>query len=275
VQKLTRLFALWWGGLVLSLAGLLLYGLPGALIGLVLGLLLDVVRRFVPFTDSRWPARSLSRQERRFLITSFAAMGHTAKADGRVSEAEIAIARAIMLELGLEQARRQQAAWLFGKGKAPGFPLRSLLRRLRRSCAVSQHKRFLSFLVRVACADGRPSAAQLRVLRLAVYELRIPAGMLEDLLRRAAGRQRAGGGNGLRRTLSSAYGLLGIDETASDEEVRQAYRRAISRHHPDRMVAAGMSEAEIQAAARRTHRVRAAFDEIRRERSGGKAGNAS
>lgn len=40
-------------------------------------------------------------------------------------------------------------------------------------------------------------------------------------------------------TLQEAYRTLGISETASDEEVRQAYRQLALRYHPDRVTSMG------------------------------------
>lgn len=48
--------------------------------------------------------------------------------------------------------------------------------------------------------------------------------------------------------LLDAYRTLGIEETASDDEVRQAYRRLALRYHPDRVASQG--EQERQAAER-------------------------
>lgn len=48
--------------------------------------------------------------------------------------------------------------------------------------------------------------------------------------------------------LQDAYSTLGVSETASDEEVRQAYRKLALRYHPDRVASQG--EQERQAAER-------------------------
>lgn len=40
-------------------------------------------------------------------------------------------------------------------------------------------------------------------------------------------------------TLQEAYRTLGLSETATDEEVRQAYRQLALRYHPDRFAAQG------------------------------------
>ena len=65
--------------------------------------------------------------------------------------------------------------------------------------------------------------------------------------------------------IRAAYRTLGVKPRASNESVREAYRRLMSRHHPDKLgPEAGPDERE--AARRQTVAVRDAFDRIRRRR---------
>src|ERR1044071_8702243 len=70
-----------------------------------------------------------------FFRAAFRVMGHIAKADGRVSEQEIAAARGIMAELRLDPLRVRTAIDCFGEGKQPSFDLTSELAGLRRLCS--------------------------------------------------------------------------------------------------------------------------------------------
>ena len=90
------------GKLIGAIVGLLLFRNPwGAIIGLILGHFYDQsvsgVRR------SGGGAGVLEIGER-FFTATFEVMGHVAKADGRVSEEEIAAARKVMAELRLNGA---------------------------------------------------------------------------------------------------------------------------------------------------------------------------
>src|SRR5687767_5113510 len=107
------------GKLVGAIIGLLLFRNPwGALIGLILGHFYD---------------QSVSRGRRsgggagvleigeRFFTATFEVMGHVAKADGRVSEEEIAAARKVMAELRLTGVQIHAAIHHFSRGKSPEF----------------------------------------------------------------------------------------------------------------------------------------------------------
>lgn len=65
-------------------------------------------------------------------------------------------------------------------------------------------------------------------------------------------------------TLQEAYRTLGIPETATDDEVRQAYRELALRYHPDRAAAQG--EAARQEAEKRFREITEARDIIFRAR---------
>ena len=65
-------------------------------------------------------------------------------------------------------------------------------------------------------------------------------------------------------TLQEAYRTLGIPETATDEEVRQAYRKMALRYHPDRVEAQG--EAARQEAEKKFREITEARDIIMRAR---------
>lgn len=255
-----------WGSVLATPLGLLVGGVSGGTIALAGGVVFDRARLLWPYRDRVWPDPALDGYERAFLITAFALMGRIAKVDGRVSEQEVEAARLIMGELGLSLRERRRAVALFTRGKHPAVPYRSLLWLLRlRSRRVSYRERLLGFLVRVARAAGAPSPQQRALLETVRRTLGLEQALLRRLLLRNMHRPVAE--SGLRRTLGHAYTLLGVSETAADREVKQAYRRAISRHHPDRVVAAGADEAEVQAATQRTHEIREAYEEIRRARN--------
>ena len=255
-----------WGSVLATPVGLLVGGVFGGTLMLIAALLFDRTRLLWPYRDRVWPDPGLEAHERAFLIAAFALMGHIAKADGRVSEQEVEAARVIMGELGLSLRERRRAVALFTRGKNPALPFRSMLWLLRlRSRRVSDRERLLGLLVRIARAGGAPSPQQRTLLDTVRRTLGLEQALLRRLLLRNENRPVAE--SGLRRTLGHAYTLLGVSETATDEEVKRAYRRAISRHHPDRQVAAGADEAEVQAAAQRTHEIREAYEEIRRARN--------
>ena len=77
-----------------------------------------------------------------------------------------------------------------------------------------------------------------------------------------------GGSRGGRTKLplADAYAVLGLDTSATDEQVKRAYRRLMSRHHPDKLVAQGLPEEMVQAATEKSQAIGAAYERVRTER---------
>ena len=67
-------------------------------------------------------------------------------------------------------------------------------------------------------------------------------------------------------TLAEFYAELEIDPNITDQEVTKAYRRQMSRHHPDKLVANGLPESMAQVAKEKTQRIQEAYEGIRAAR---------
>jgi DnaJ like chaperone protein len=66
--------------------------------------------------------------------------------------------------------------------------------------------------------------------------------------------------------LSVAYQVLEIEQTVTDAEVVKAYRRQMSRNHPDKLVANGLPPSMMEIAKEKTQRIREAYEVIRKHR---------
>ena len=279
----------WWGKAVGGALGLLMGGPLGAMVGATVGHGVDrgterVMERFGP---ARIAAQGAQQQEL-FLETTFSVMGYLAKSDGRVNETEIAFAESVMSRMELSRALRRASILFFNRGKSPLFDLDGTLEtfRLTSHSQVPLRQLFLEIQLAAAYADGAPTPAERLILEQCRLALQVSATRfrrLEHLIQtryrvlagqtgERAGNQRQGERQSPPQktaptTLSGAYAVLGIGPQASDAEVKRAYRRLMSRHHPDKLIAHGLSEEAIQKAAQRTHEIRRAFETIARSRA--------
>ena len=67
-------------------------------------------------------------------------------------------------------------------------------------------------------------------------------------------------------SVSEAYKMLALDKTADKNEVKRAYRKMMSQHHPDKLVAKGLPPEMIKLATEKTQHIRAAYDLIKESR---------
>jgi DnaJ like chaperone protein len=230
------------------------------------------------------PHGDAARVADRFFRSTFEVMGHVAKADGRVSDQEIQAARAVMADFQLNEAQVGAAIGHFTTGKQPGYDLSGAIMALRRACAGRPDllRVFLEIQMRAAIA-GTDLRGPARPLLTRIAAMLGVGGLefahLEAVLRLrhgwAGARGGAGGANGqsgalgeaqLRLRLEQAYEVLEVAATATDEEVTKAYRRQLSRHHPDKLKANGLPESMLEHAKRRTQQVIEAWDLVRERR---------
>jgi DnaJ like chaperone protein len=277
----------WWGTALGGTFGLLVGGPLGAMVGAMVGRGIDRgAERAHAFGHS---VPDPARLKELFLETSFSVMGHLAKADGRVSETEIAYARSVMDRMGLSQGMRSAAILFFNQGKDPHFDLAEALGELRRAAPGRSPmlRLFLEIQMGAAYADKEPSPAQREVLERIRQVLNIPLASyrgLESLIQLqhrifeamgSAGAGAWGGGASGRgsagarspqSSLSGAYAVLGVEPKASDAEVKRAYRRLINRHHPDKLASRGLPEEAIKMASQKTQEIIRAYETVTQAR---------
>lgn len=241
----------------------------GAVLGACIGHLFDESAG-LPRHGSSSAAGTFSISEV-FFRTTFELMGHVAKSDGRVSEAEIEAARRLMQELRLGPREIDIAIACFRAGKSSAYDVETSLERLREVCGLRYDllRAFMELQLRAAIASGLSPPARAILNRVA---LRLGMSGLEFAQMEAAVRARRGargsapGGAALRLGLDECYAELEIDANISDQEVTKAYRRQMSRHHPDKLVANGLPESMAQMAKEKTQRIQEAYEGIRAAR---------
>ncbi len=106
----------WWGKVVGGALGFVLGGPLGALLGGALGHNLDRGMASLEGTEELDPGER-ERVQTAFFTATFSVMGHMAKADGRVSAREIALAEAVMAQMELSADMRRTAIGLVRPGK--------------------------------------------------------------------------------------------------------------------------------------------------------------
>jgi len=261
----------WKGTIFGALVGLLLTrNVTGAVVGALIGMLFDQsVGMGLSFPGSR-PAASVSEV---FFRTTFEIMGHVAKSDGRVSEAEIGAARRLMQELRLAPHEIAAAIECFRAGKSPAYDAGLRIEQLREACGLRFDllAAFIELQLRAALAGNGISPPSRRILMRAAE--RLGMSQLEFARMEAAVRARYAGAQGGApaggrppRPLAEAYAELEVSAAASDAEVTKAYRRQMSRHHPDKLVANGLPESMAEWAKEKTQRIQECYEAIRAAR---------
>ncbi|MCB1830805.1 MAG: co-chaperone DjlA [Chromatiaceae bacterium] len=262
----------WWGKLAGGAFGFILGGPLGALLGAVLGHNLD---RGLAGLEAEWlqPGEQ-ERVQTAFFTATFSIMGHLAKVDGSVSREEIDLAELVMERMDLDKAMRETAIRLFKQGKSEDFPLDEVVEQFRSEChgRSTLIQMFIEIQLQAAYADGKFNAAEERLLLHICRQMGIPETLFRRLEQMVQAERHFAGGDGEARneyaapSLDDAYAILNIPRNASNDEVKRAYRRQTSQHHPDKLVAKGLPEEMMKIAAEKTHEIRQAYEQIKAAR---------
>jgi len=257
----------WWGTLLGGTLGYMFGGPLGALLGAALGRNFD---RGIKITDQQgtFGAGQQERVQAAFFTTTFSVMGYIAKADGTVTRDEIAAAESIMGQMQLSAQQRKAAIKLFNEGKKDGFPLHDVLTQFRHECMRRRNlvQMFLEIQIATAMADGHLHASEKNALYQIGAQLGFAHADIEHLFNMSGpGRTTATH----KQSLTKAYDILGISKTASDAEVKKAYRRLMSQHHPDKLIAKGLPDEMIKFATEKTQEIKAAYEQIKESRGKG------
>ena len=264
-----------WGKILGFIFGFMLSKtIIGALVGTWLGHLFDKGRGFDFNGVDGGREDEVSRQAA-FFYTTFSVMGNVAKAKGQVTSHEIAFASAYMTKLGLTHELKQQAQDAFREGKSTSFPLKERLRKFKRLMG-NRHDLLLMFLeiqIQVAFSDGELDAQERTVLHTIAKHLGYSARELDNLLERiiagAAFHQQGGyqqyqGGQGVKseQQIGHAYKVLGVDKNTPMKDIKKAYKKLMSQHHPDKLIAKGLPPEMMESAKEKAQDIQAAYDVI-------------
>lgn len=256
-----------WGKLIGGIIGLLRGGITGALLGALFGHMVD---RFIQ------GIAGVQGTQEAFFEALFCSLGYLAKADGQVSPSEIRMVENLMQRMQISGADRQRAITFFNQGKQPGFRLEAALGNFARMSLARRDLRqmFMQIMVEAAFSSDGLTTPEQHVLEQIARELHIPASMLAAMLqaRQSGGSYSAGGpgqggqraGAGVQRgTLPQAYAQLGLTSSASDAEVKKAYRKLVSQYHPDKLVSRGLPEEMMDMAKNRVRDINTAYEQIK------------
>lgn len=258
----------WLGTVVGGACGFLVGGPIGAIFGATVGHQFDKgaitvkLNRTLNFAEQQ-------RVQSAFFNATFLVMGHIAKASGRVTPEEIAFANRVMAEMAITGELRTLAIDLFQQGKKPSFSLDDTLAQFYQDCHSHADllRKFLDIQLQAAMADGVLGSEDEMILLHICGQLKISRFEYERLKIRLQAQQRFYQQAIKPKSpysLRECYNILGLNPSASQDEVKKAYRRLMSKNHPDKLAAQGLSEEMMLQAKEKTQKISKAYETIQK-----------
>ncbi len=228
----------WIGGVM----GFMAMGPLGALAGYAIGSLFDKAAEGeeVASGPSGDPAAGGYADGRRnsFLFSLLVMASYVIRADGKIMHSEMEYVRNFLRTNFGEQAvaeGQQILMNLFEERKRMDRSNPMAFRNTIHDCGAQmavhlsyeERLQLLDFLVMIARSDGSVCQAEIEALREVAVAMGLPAGEVDSMLHLGSD------------TLDDAYKVLEVDPSATDADVRAAYRRLALKHHPDKVAALG------------------------------------
>ena len=245
---------LWPSTLLGAFAGMIVASIPGALLGALLGQVLDrrlQLRSWAELRERLGIKPAPGDEELLFVL-----LGRLAKCEGRVLPVHIQQARAEMQRLALDPVAQQRAIAAFARGKTGRDSLRAPLRRQR-----ARAEALLRACWRMAWVDGQVGRTERELILLWGKWLAVSSTTQDVLSAAYAPKQAAPMARG--GSYQEALRLLGVATDSEPAQIKRAYRRLLSRHHPDKLAGSGASPEQVREATEATRELHNAYSLIR------------
>lgn len=255
-------FGKWIGGIM----GFMAMGPLGALAGFALGSMFDNAQDAFNGENGNTgnnASDAYMGQRNSFLFSMLVLASYIIRADGKIMHSEMEFVRRFLrVNFGEEAVNQGEQILLnlFEQRKQMDRNNPDAFRNTIRQCgsqiaanlSYEQRLQLLDFLVKIAQSDGNVCTAEIEALKEVALSMELSVKEVESMLNL--------GGD----SLEEAYKVLEVEPTATDEEVRAAYRRLALKHHPDRVATLG--EDIRKAAEEKFQQINAAKEKIYKAR---------
>lgn len=236
-----------------AILGYSFFRFPGAIIGFLLGSLLDNVRvgrGGGGFQQIFGQQDRVSPADFELNLLSLASL--VIKADGSVSQTELDYVRSYFVQAYGKERANATFRVFNDVIKKREVSAQNICRLLRQRMRYESRLQVLHFLFSIANSDGVISTPEVReILKIAGF-LGVQSPDFESIKAM------------FFKNPDSAYKILEIDRTATESEIKKAYRNMAKKYHPDKLQ--HMDEAYRKGAEDKFRKVQEAYEQLQKER---------
>lgn len=256
-----------WAKWIITGLGWAFMGPIGAVLGYVVGSAVDAASRDLGTTGAR---TSQQRGNRRagyttpndIRVSFLLLIALVMKADGKVLKSELNhVKKFLVMNFGERQA--QDLLHVLRDLMKMDYSVYEVCRQIRENTNYATRMHLFDFLYSVAVADDNCSAEEEAVLKTIASQLRISSYDYISIHERHTAGRRASSSSSAAYT-KNPYSVLGISDTATNEEVKKAYRRLAMKFHPDKVE--GLGEEVKKNAEQQFREINEAYETIKSQR---------
>jgi DnaJ like chaperone protein len=237
---------------IFGVIGFLSGGPIGALVGVLVGSIFDsTARKYVEENANYTNSKNATQNDIRFAILVL--ISCVTKADGRVLKSEINHIKPFLVKtFGVEGAK--DALLLLKELLKKDIDVVSISRQMAHYLNYSTRLELIHLLLNLANADGEIHPSELRMIEQIVIHLNVQNSDYQSLLSLY----------NRNKDVNWAYKALEIEPSATNDELKKAYRRMAMKYHPDKVANAG--EDIRQQATEKFRGINEAYEHIKQQR---------
>lgn len=241
-------FVKWLGaGLGFSLGGPI-----GSILGYVVGSFIDGFTKEDVERVKTFRSESRSSQSGDFEISLLLLSSMVIKSDGKIDQRELSYVRNHFKRMYGEE-RASHAFKLFkGFIKNKNVSTQQVCIQIRQNLTHASRLQLIHFLFGIAKADGFVTANEVQAIKTIAGYLYINQYDFESIKAM------------FYDSSTSAYSILEIDKSATNEEVKRAHRKMVKKYHPDKLQHLG--DEHIKGGEEKFKQVQKAYEQIQKER---------
>lgn len=192
-----------------------------------------------------------------------------AKADGRVDELEAELISNMFNDISAlfpnPEGTKKILKEIFDEEKNAPHNLDRVAQALYEALRNDPHKRqrMLEFLINLSFIDGTFSQSEEEMLRKVGDYLRFNTDDLNTLFQRFGSHHRH---TIQESSIEQAYSLLNIAPSATNDDIKKAYRSLVREYHPDIIKSQGASDEYLKEATQKVQEINAAYEMIKKSR---------
>ena len=231
--------------------GFTMGGPIGALIGFAIGNMIDVFGTDENVTFQNGYVSSQTKAGD-FEITLLVLSSYVIKSDGKIDKRELDYVRAYFVKMyGKERAN--SAFRLFNEiVKNSSVSLNQVCAQIKANLDHSSRLQLIHFLFGIALSDGQADKLEIDTIAKIAGYLNISLRDFESIK------------SMFIATTDAAYRILEIDKSATDQELKKAYRKMAKKYHPDKLESLGAEHRK--GAEEKFIAVQEAYEKIVKER---------
>lgn len=249
---------------ILGIGGFFLFGksIGGAIIGFIIGTGIDNYQKIIAMNggkDSKFFSSDdvFNYYQQRSGVNDFVTMlmalsAGVMKADGKVLKAELDFVKTFFSQQFGPQFDASHLQTLKRFIDAQSIPLDQISADIRMRVAPEVRVHLLHYLFGIAKADGHVSEVEMGVIQRISVNLGVSQADFESVK------------NMFYRDTDSDYKVLGVERSATDEEIKKAYRQMAIKFHPDKV--AQMGEEFQKGAKEKFQKIQDSYDAIKKQR---------